>query len=242
MAERALIVNADDFGLTPGVNAGVARAHENGILTSASLMVRQPAAAAAAAYARATPALGLGLHVDLGEWTQRNGEWVAIYEVVPLPEQEPGTVQAEVEAQLERFRALTGREPSHLDSHQHVHSWPPLKKVFASIAAELKIPLRHHQGGFRYCGDLYGRDSQGKPIPEAITPDALIDIIRALRPGVTELACHPGIGADTGTAYDVEREQEVEVLCDPRVAEAIHREGVALRSFSDIASAGLDAR
>src|SRR5918996_4334829 len=130
MAERALIVNADDFGLTPGVNAGVERAHENGILTSASLMVRQPAAAAAAAYARAAPALGLGLHVDLGEWTQRNGEWVAIYEVVPLHEHEPGIVQAEVEAQLERFRALTGRAPSHLDSHQHVHSWPPLREIF----------------------------------------------------------------------------------------------------------------
>ena len=48
MAERSLIVNADDFGLSPGVNAGVARTHEEGILTSASLMVRRPAAAAAA--------------------------------------------------------------------------------------------------------------------------------------------------------------------------------------------------
>ena len=56
---RALIVNADDFGLSPGVNAGVARTHEQGILTSASLMVRQPAADEAAAYARATrPAAG----------------------------------------------------------------------------------------------------------------------------------------------------------------------------------------
>ena len=73
MTERTLIVNADDFGLSPGVNAGVARTHEEGIVTSASLMVRQPAAEEAAAYARATPALGVGLHVDLGEWVWQDG-------------------------------------------------------------------------------------------------------------------------------------------------------------------------
>jgi predicted glycoside hydrolase/deacetylase ChbG (UPF0249 family) len=242
MSERVLIVNADDFGLSPGVNAGVARAHEDGILTSASLMVRPPAGAEAAAYGRATPGLGLGLHVDLGEWTQHDGEWVAVYEVVPLDENGLRAVEAEVEGQLDRFRELTGREPTHLDSHQHVHSWHPATEMFVRIASELEIPLRHHLGGVRYCGDLYGHDSQGEPIPEAISPEALVDIIQGLEPGVTELACHPGIGSDTGSPYDVEREQEVEVLCDPRVAAALRSEGVTLRSFADIASSGFGAR
>ncbi|MGH2979520.1 MAG: carbohydrate deacetylase [Solirubrobacterales bacterium] len=241
MADRGLIVNADDFGLSPGVNAGVARTHEQGILTSASLMVRPDAAAAAAAYARATPALGLGLHADLGEWVQRDGDWLPVYEVVSL-EGELDAVEAEIQAQLDRFRRLTGREPTHLDSHQHVHRWEPVIALFRRVAAQLEIPLRHDLGGVHYCGDLYGHDEHGDPIPEAVTVDALIDIIRALEPGVTELACHPGIGADTGSAYDVEREQEVEVLCDPRVAAALRREGVTLRSFSDIASAGFGAR
>jgi chitin disaccharide deacetylase len=242
MQGRSLIVNADDFGLSPGVNAGVARTHEQGILTSASLMVRPPAAAEAATYARATPALALGLHVDLGEWTQRDGQWVAVYEVVPLDENGLGAVQAEVEAQLDRFRELTGRNPTHLDSHQHVHSWPPVAEMFMRTALDMGVPLRHHVGDIRYCGDLYGRDSEGKPIPEAISAEALVDIIRSLEPGVTELACHPGLGADAGSAYDVEREQEVEVLCDPRVAAALRSEGVALRSFADIASSGSGAR
>ena len=59
---KRLIVNADDFGLSPEVNAGVIRAHRDGILGSASLMVAEPAAKAAAELARQNPALDVGLH------------------------------------------------------------------------------------------------------------------------------------------------------------------------------------
>src|SRR3712207_7572277 len=79
--KRYLIVNADDFGRSFGVNRGIIEAHENGIVTSASLMVRWPAAAAAAAYAKERPGLGLGLHLDLGEWAYKAGAWPAVYEV-----------------------------------------------------------------------------------------------------------------------------------------------------------------
>jgi chitin disaccharide deacetylase len=241
MADRALIVNADDFGLSAGVNAGVARTHEEGILTSASLMVRQPGAEQAAAYARTTPRLGVGLHVDLGEWVLRDGAWTAVYEVVPIDD-DPPAVEAEVRGQLARFRALTGREPTHLDSHQHVHNWESVTEVFQRLATQLRVPLRHHLGGVAYCGDLYGHDEHGHTIPEAITAAALIQIIGSLAPGVTELACHPGIGADTGSPYGREREQEVEVLCDPGIVDALRREGIALRSFADVASDGIGAR
>jgi predicted glycoside hydrolase/deacetylase ChbG (UPF0249 family) len=239
--DRLLIVNADDFGLSPGVNAGVARTHEDGILTSASLMVRRPAAPAAADYARATPSLGLGLHVDLGEWAREDGGWRPVYEVVPLDDG-PEVIWSETRAQLARFRELTGRDPTHLDSHQHVHNWEGVTGIFRRLAGELGVPLRHQLGGVRYCGDLYGHDEHGVPIPEAISFDAFTAIIRGLKPGTTELACHPGLGADTGSPYDREREQEVEVLCDPRVAEALDRAGVALRSFADIASGNAGSR
>jgi predicted glycoside hydrolase/deacetylase ChbG (UPF0249 family) len=240
MAARGLIVNADDFGLSPGVNSGIAHAHEHGIVTSASMMVRYPAAAEAAAYARATPSLGVGLHVDLCEWAQRNGEWTMVYEVVPTAD--PAAVEAEVRRQLATFRELMGRDPTHMDSHQHVHAWSRMTETFVRVASEVGVPLRHHLGEVEYCGDLYGHDPKGNPIPEALTADTVIEIIRGLKPGVTELACHPGLGADTGSAYDIEREQEVELLCDARVAEALRREGVELRTFADIASVGSGAR
>ena len=70
---RVLVVNADDYGRTEGVNRGIIEAHERGIVTSASLMVRWPAAREAAAYVRGGWRLGLGLHVDLGEWVFRGG-------------------------------------------------------------------------------------------------------------------------------------------------------------------------
>ncbi len=63
---RYLIVNADDFGLSFGVNRGIIEAFEHGVVTSASLMVNWIGAAEAAAYARQHPTLSLGLHIDLG--------------------------------------------------------------------------------------------------------------------------------------------------------------------------------
>ena len=90
---RYLIVNADDFGYSDGVNAGVTKALEEGIVTSASLMVRGPAADEAAADARETRGFSLGLHVDLGEWTFRDGDWEPVYEVVSLDD--PAAIEVE---------------------------------------------------------------------------------------------------------------------------------------------------
>ncbi len=81
--QRYLIVNADDFGQSAGINRGIIDAHEHGVVTSASLMVRWPAAIEAARYARSHTSLSLGLHFDFGEWCCRDGYWSMLYEVVP---------------------------------------------------------------------------------------------------------------------------------------------------------------
>jgi hypothetical protein len=89
MVDRTLIVNADDLGMTEAVNAGIAAAFERGIVTSASLMVRQAAAPAGAAYAKAHPGLAVGLHIDLGQWDYENGEWIVAYEQAPAGGADP---------------------------------------------------------------------------------------------------------------------------------------------------------
>jgi predicted glycoside hydrolase/deacetylase ChbG (UPF0249 family) len=138
--EKYLIVNADDFGQSPGVNQGIMEAHEHGIVTSASLMTRWLAAGEAALYAKEHP-LSLGLHLDLGEWVYRAGTWVPLYTVVPLDDKM--AVEREVFQQLDMFRCLVGREPSHVNSHQHIHMREPVRSVALRLCQSLGVPLRN---------------------------------------------------------------------------------------------------
>jgi chitin disaccharide deacetylase len=230
MTERVLVVNADDFGRSGGVNRGVIRGHEEGIVTSATLMVRWPAATEAAAYARRS-SLSVGLHLDLGEWEYRDGEWHTLYQVVP---ETPDSVAAELNRQLERFERLIGRPPTHLDSHQHVHRDEPARTALLQAGERLGIPVRWFTPGIAYSGAFFGQDSRGTPLPDAITVDALVEVIETLPAGITELACHPAAEHDHESAYGEERIRELETLCDPRVRAAIDRSGVDLRSFGEL--------
>jgi predicted glycoside hydrolase/deacetylase ChbG (UPF0249 family) len=232
MKARCLIVNADDFGQSACVNRGVIVAHECGIVTSASLMVRWPAAAEAAACARACPDLSVGLHLDLGEWTCCQGEWSPLYEVVPLDD--AGAVAREVERQVGAFRDLVGRAPTHLDSHQHVHLQEPVLQIARSWAGELGVPLRRFTPAVRYCGSFYGQDDEGRSLPDAVSVAVLVQILASLPDGVTELCCHPADGADLDTLYRAERIIELATLCDPRVRAALVAEGIELRSFLEV--------
>jgi predicted glycoside hydrolase/deacetylase ChbG (UPF0249 family) len=229
-----LVVNADDFGLSEGVNRGIIEAHEHGIVTSASLMVRWPAARAAAEYARGRGTLGVGLHVDMGEWIYREGEWRPLYEVVRLDD--AAAVWAELERQVETFRRLLGRDPTHLDSHQHVHRDEPLRSMLSKIAEKMSVPIRHITGKYRYVGDFYAQDNHGRSWPEWIGVDSLIGILKSLPRGVSEMCCHPGYARGLETSYAREREQEIRTLCDVRVMQAVKDLGLNLCSFEDVRS------
>lgn len=242
MKKRVLIVNADDFGYSPSVNRGIIAAHEQGIVTSASLMVRWSSAADAAAYARQHPEFSVGLHVDLGEWACSGGRWVARYEVVPLDD--VPAVTAEVARQLIAFRRLTGQDPTHLDSHQHAHRMATkqsatVRSVLLELARELEVPLRGYTTRIHYCGRFYGQTPEGVPRPGTISVESLLTILESLAPGITELGCHPGDVTDADTTYRSERTAEVAVLCDPRVRAAVAAMGFELRSFRDV-TAGID--
>ena len=230
MSARLLIVNADDLGLSAGVNAGIAAAYERGIVTSASLMVRKPAAQEAVAVAREHPSLAIGHHIDLGQWDYEEGEWKVAYERCS-PDDE-AAVERECRAQLEAFGELLGRGPTHLDSHQHTHMSEPVASVADRLSAELGVPLRGRR--IPYEGGFYGQSGRGVPFPEGITVDRLIELIEALPAGWTELGCHPGLGVEGESSYARERAVEVESLTDPRVRAAIERNGVELRSFADV--------
>jgi len=240
-AQKYLIVNADDFGRSSGLNRGIIAAHENGIVTSASLMVRWPAAVEGAAYGREHPELSLGLHLDLGEWFYCDDEWVADYEVAPL--QDATRVAKEISLQLAAFRWLVHKDPTHIDSHQHVHLREPVRSIVLASASELQARVRLCDRDVHYCGRFYGQTAEGKPWPERIATDALIGILRELKPGITELGCHPGDGDhDLCSVYRNERLLEVDVLCDPRIRAAIENEQIVLCSFAELPLVSSHAR
>jgi predicted glycoside hydrolase/deacetylase ChbG (UPF0249 family) len=233
---RYLIVNADDFGLSPGINRGVVECYERGIVTSASLMVDQPGAEEAAAYSRAHPELGVGLHIELPRRpVLRLGS--------RLGRRAAATASAELRRQLSRFRRLVGRNPTHLDSHRHRHRHEPARSVVVDTADELGVPVRHFDPLVNQCldfyGQAYGRIYSTKPNLDAIGVDFLVDLLEALGPGVTELCCHPGYADDLELPfrkepYRGERALEVLTLCDERVRLAVDRLGMTLCTFRDL--------
>jgi chitin disaccharide deacetylase len=212
-----LVVNADDFGHSDATNDGIARAREHGIVTSTSLMVRRPGAEHAARYARANPAFSVGLHIDFGPWEYPDGDLERVDESAPVSD--------EVAGQLELFRELVGRDPTHIDSHHHVHRDEPVGPEARALATKLGVPLRFH-GPARYMGEFYGL-----PKLDAIELPALVSIIDRLQEGVSELGCHPGLDAELDSSYRLQRLREVEVLCDPTVRDALRRREVVLRTF-----------
>jgi len=174
---KYLIVNADDFGLSEGVNRGIIEAAERGIVTSASLMVRQSAACAAAALAKESGRLSIGLHLDLGEWIYRDEQWMPLYSVVAT--NDAAVVEEEVARQLKQFRELLGHDPTHLDSHQHVHREEPVRGVMLDLARQLGIPLRECTRGIDYCGDFYGQTGEGGTLLDSLSVDALKEVLRS---------------------------------------------------------------
>jgi hopanoid biosynthesis associated protein HpnK len=153
-AVRRLIVNADDFGASPAINQAVIRAHREGILTTASLMVNEPAQAAAVRLARENPRLGVGLHLTL-----------LLGRAALPPEQIPGLVnarggfsrrpvgvglryfflrrlraqlRAEIHAQFAKFHA-TGLPLDHVNGHLHLHLHPVVFDLLMEDAAALGI-------------------------------------------------------------------------------------------------------
>lgn len=217
---KYLIVNADDFGLSPGVTQGILEAHERGIVTSASFLVDRAGSEAAARLAQGAPRMSFGVHADLPP---------AVAEGRGPDAAE--RCRAELERQLARFEALMGRPPTHLDAHHDVHRRPALGPAFVEVARRRRLPLREHSAA-RLFSRFYAQWG-GRSHLEHIGVESLARMLAAeCGPGITELSCHPG-HADCASGYAAERETELRTLTDPRIREALARLGIALVSFRD---------
>ncbi len=224
-SRRWLIVNADDFGASGGINAGITRAHDAGIVSSASLMVTMSAATQAVEQARERPGLSLGIHVDLtGEGTP-----------APADLHDGDACRDAMQTQLETFERLVGRLPTHIDSHHNVHRLSHLEPLFVELAHSLDLPLREHSA-VRYFPDFYAVWDDGQTHAEWVSPDNLVRMLEQdIGPGITELSCHPGlVDPALSSPYHRERELELAALCDPAVRSYLERSDIVRVSYADL--------
>jgi len=148
-----LIVSADDFGLTEGINEGIIKSFNEGIVTSASLMVNTPAFKHAVDLARRHPDLAIGVHLNLlkgrplqpaGEvrsLVNTNGIFYTLPQFIPrllLGRIDFAEVERELRSQIEMICA-TGLKATHLDSHRHFHIYPSILRLVIRLAREYEI-------------------------------------------------------------------------------------------------------
>jgi predicted glycoside hydrolase/deacetylase ChbG (UPF0249 family) len=248
-----LIVNADDFGRTAGINRGVLEAHRQGIVTSATAMVLESGAAEGIRQAIAdAPRLSLGLHCVVTGGGRPACAASSVPTLAPggrfarkpedLPDAiPPDEVRRELSAQIAVFEAMARRPPSHLDSHHHAALHPAIAPVFTAVARERGLAVR---GATAAARDRLR--SAGLRVPDAFldtfyatgaTRENLRFLIERLEPGTTELMCHPGYVDEEllrGSSYAAERSREVAALCDPDVTAVIRVRKIELIGFHQL--------
>jgi predicted glycoside hydrolase/deacetylase ChbG (UPF0249 family) len=248
---RLLIVNADDFGFTRDVNAGIVQAHREGILTATTLMANGAAFDDAVRLALETPALDVGAHLVLTK--------AALGRSI--------RIRDELRAQVEKILAA-GITPTHLDTHKHTHLLPWVLEAVARIGEEFKIPwvrrpfdfplgapgavpwarrlvsravslgrwnsrrlLRRH--GCRSTDHFAGFQITGR-----FRTAELVALIGSLPPGVTELMVHPGHCTEelraARTRLKESREEELRALTAPETRQALEAHGVRLVRYRDL--------
>jgi predicted glycoside hydrolase/deacetylase ChbG (UPF0249 family) len=245
---RTLIVNADDFGLTRGVSAGILAAHRHGIVTSTTILVTAEVDREQLAEARAV-GLGLGLHMNLtlGRPLTRSRSLVdAGGGFVRDPRRaaagaQPREVRAEAEAQIERFQRLVGRRPTHIDTHHHVGLYTPVRDVVLDVARALGVAVRSQDAAARTRARSAGLRTTdhffGESGPDAYWSAArTLAHLRALPPGVSEFMCHPGrFDDDLGySRYGRQREVEMTGLGTAGARGAAAALGIELRHFGQL--------
>ncbi len=235
---RKVIVNADDFGFSPEVTAGILCAHREGVVTSTTIMANMPAAADALARLGEAPGLGVGVHLNACQGPPLSAEGAALAGADGRMRRSAGAVilaclshprllraiEAEFDAQI-RWLLESGRRPTHLDSHRHIHAFPPIFARTAALARRYNIrhirwPLERlagsgwpvapwRQRGVRWLVNRFAlinaRSLSGLRATQGtwgIAHTGRIDVAwlcqaaRALGPGVTEIMTHPGLPSE----------------------------------------------
>ncbi len=215
-----IIVNADDFGLHPALNAAIELAHADGLVTSTSLMTGGEAVPDAVRRARRLPALDIGLHFTLVGLPGLPATFTDFFRAYAQGQFPPSEVARRLRGQLNAALITHKLTVSHIDSHQHLHAFPPLMRTICSVAEEYGIRfIRLPQDGPAFAPVTVGRRAQaaalrlmcavsrrslfrhnlrttdhfaGMAVSGHLSSSVLAHFIQDAKPGATEIVCHPG--------------------------------------------------
>jgi chitin disaccharide deacetylase len=262
---RALIINADDFGMCHDQNEGVMTGLQHGLFTSSTILVTCPWFEEAANFARTNPAADLGVHLTLNaEWD--NYKWGPVlgaravpslvdergylWQTVPLVYEHARLdhVEAELRAQIEKALAA-GIDVTHLDNHMGtLHLRADYHEIYARLADEYRLPLRlvsRNQMRAQGMGAILDQLDAAAVVttdhfvfhgPSAVaeTESYWTNLIRALKPGLTEILCHPALARDElkSCARDpFQREADFRYFTAEETRQLIADEGVELVGY-----------
>lgn len=247
MPATALIINADDLGLCDSVNRGILDAWAQGAISDSSVFATLPDLPTVLAQAQEAR-LPVGIHLNLtygqplshpleirglvtpdGAFMRRD-QWEG-----PLPLM---AIRLELRRQIMRVLEL-GAQPTHLDSHHHIHRYPEVLSVVIGLATEFNLPLRAIDAAMRDQVRLAGVITPDAFAMAFYGPAATVETLQReaeqALPGVLEMMTHPGSYAtDIPGSYRTERAQELAALTDPRWCAWREDRGIALCGFREL--------
>ncbi len=273
--DRLLIVNADDYGLTQGVSRGILAAHAEGIVTSTSVLAVAPAFAPTVGWLLDVPSLGVGAHLaavgedppllsaaEIPTLVDRRGHlatsWRQFLPRAAAGRIDPDDLAREFEAQADAV-AGAGARLGHLDTHQHLHLWPMVRKVVLGMAERRGLAVRVTRSaarspvgvvvrrltkglerdarakGLRFPGDAAGLDEAG-----ALDRLTLVTTVGRLAAGAAtsaEVGSHPGGPDDPERGryrWNYRWEDELAALTSPEARRAVTEGGFTLGTYADL--------
>lgn len=245
-----VIFNADDFGLSKGVNLGILEAYQNGVVRSTTMMAQMPGFDHACRLHREHPGLAIGLHLTLTAGrpvgngyrtlTDPGGRFhslAVLTQKAEAGELDPAEIEREYEAQLQKVQAA-GITVDHFDSHHHTHMLAGIREVFTRLARQYDKPVRQFAA------------SSGDPAPlqttaafsadfynEGATLSRLQEIIAAAAGDSLEIMCHPAYldaGLYHASSYNLQRILELEILTSPELKEFLDQHHLTVSSYTDL--------
>jgi chitin disaccharide deacetylase len=229
-----IIVNADDFGYSRGVNYGILDSHLNGIVNSTTLMMNMYGTDHAIELAKKNPSLQVGIHLvltcgkpllqDVPSLVDTNGNFKRLSRLKENLDISLTDLEREWSAQIEKFLA-SGLNLTHIDSHHHVHTFNDFLPVIQKLANKFQLPVRTN-GYERVEGveafsdvclvDFYGygvTSNYFQLLPERVEKGQKVEVM-----------CHPAYLDSyllSGSSYTHDRLKEIDVLTTVKLPEGV---------------------